>query len=422
MAARASRPSHPSVSGPSTSFANLHGGTLAIQGPPGSGKTYTGARMICASGEAGQARRRHGHRPQGHPESASTRWRPRPRRQETCDSTRSQSPRNRRIRVRTAFAISKRTRTRSTRIASRSVQVAGRHGLDVVARGVRQRRRRALRRRGRRRCRSPTRSPFPAPPRTWCSSAIRSSSSSRRRAAIPTASASRRSTTSSDGHKTMPAGSRAVSAADVAPARRDLRLHIGSVLRKQARVSGRPRATGVDGGRSLRRLGSGARRGRARGLPERVGRRSGCRVGIVEELLRPGVALDRRGGRGAAVSGPKTSWSSRRTTRMSVVFRNASRRCGPRRHRGPVSGPGSAGRDLLDGDVAARGCPARHGVSLQPQSPQRRHVAREVRVHPGRQPAIFSSPSAARPRQMQFANALARFREMARRSSSTWPA
>jgi uncharacterized protein len=33
---------------------NLAGGTLAIQGPPGSGKTYTGARMICALVKAGK--------------------------------------------------------------------------------------------------------------------------------------------------------------------------------------------------------------------------------------------------------------------------------------------------------------------------------------------------------------------------------
>ena len=32
----------------------LRGGTLAIQGPPGSGKTYTGARMICALVDAGK--------------------------------------------------------------------------------------------------------------------------------------------------------------------------------------------------------------------------------------------------------------------------------------------------------------------------------------------------------------------------------
>src|SRR5439155_26102017 len=32
----------------------LDGGILPIQGPPGSGKTYTGARMICALVEAGK--------------------------------------------------------------------------------------------------------------------------------------------------------------------------------------------------------------------------------------------------------------------------------------------------------------------------------------------------------------------------------
>ena len=39
---------------------------LAIQGPPGSGKTYTGARMIVRLLAAGKARRDHGQQPQGH--------------------------------------------------------------------------------------------------------------------------------------------------------------------------------------------------------------------------------------------------------------------------------------------------------------------------------------------------------------------
>ena len=40
--------------------------TLAIQGPPGSGKTYTGARMIVHAGRRRQAGRDHGDQPQGH--------------------------------------------------------------------------------------------------------------------------------------------------------------------------------------------------------------------------------------------------------------------------------------------------------------------------------------------------------------------
>ncbi len=43
---------------------------LAIQGPPGSGKTYSGARMICTLLASGQARRDHRHQPQGHRQPA----------------------------------------------------------------------------------------------------------------------------------------------------------------------------------------------------------------------------------------------------------------------------------------------------------------------------------------------------------------
>ncbi len=43
---------------------------LAIQGPPGSGKTYTAARMIVRAGAGREARRRRGGQPQGHPQGA----------------------------------------------------------------------------------------------------------------------------------------------------------------------------------------------------------------------------------------------------------------------------------------------------------------------------------------------------------------
>ena len=83
-----------------------------------------------------------------------------------------------------------------------------------------------------------------------------------------------------------------------------------------------------------------------------------------------------------------------------------------RRHRGQVPGPGGAGRHLLDGHVAARGRAARHGVPVQPQPAERGHVAGAVRgVHRG-SPASFE-PECRTPRQMQLANALCRYREMA---------
>jgi hypothetical protein len=49
--------------------AGLTGGILPIQGPPGAGKTYTGAQMICELVRRGRACRHYGEQSQGHPQS-----------------------------------------------------------------------------------------------------------------------------------------------------------------------------------------------------------------------------------------------------------------------------------------------------------------------------------------------------------------
>ena len=51
----------------------------------------------------------------------------------------------------------------------------------------------------------------------------------------------------------------------------------------------------------------------------------------------------------------------------------------PRRHRGQVPGQTARGRHLLDDDITARGRAARDGVPLQPQSAQRRDLTRALR-------------------------------------------
>ena len=58
------------------------------------------------------------------------------------------------------------------------------------------------------------------------------------------------------------------------------------------------------------------------------------------------------------------------------------------RHGGQVSRPGSAGGDLQHGHVLCRGRAARHGVPVQSESPERRHVAGKVRDDSGGQPAL----------------------------------
>src|SRR5690606_35033562 len=48
---------------------------------------------------------------------------------------------------------------------------------------------------------------------------------------------------------------------------------------------------------------------------------------------------------------------------------------GERRYRRQVSGTAGAHRHLLDDELERRGRPSGHGVPLQPEPPQRRHVA-----------------------------------------------
>ena len=57
----------------------LDGGIFPIQGPPGAGKTFTGARMIASLDRLGAEDRRHGEQPQGHPQPARARSRRRRR-------------------------------------------------------------------------------------------------------------------------------------------------------------------------------------------------------------------------------------------------------------------------------------------------------------------------------------------------------
>ena len=66
-----------------------------------------------------------------------------------------------------------------------------------------------------------------------------------------------------------------------------------------------------------------------------------------------------------------------------------------RRNGGQVSGPGGAGRHLLDGDVAPGRRAARDGVPVQPQSPERRDVAGAVRRRFSSRPRACSSRSVA---------------------------
>lgn len=64
---------------------------------------------------------------------------------------------------------------------------------------------------------------------------------------------------------------------------------------------------------------------------------------------------------------------------------------------GQVSGPGGPDCHLLHGYIEPRRRPARHGISLQCQSPECRDVTREMRLHTGGIPGTVRSrmPDAA---------------------------
>ena len=139
---------------------------------------------------------------------------------------------------------------------------------------------------------------------------------------------------------------------------------------------------------------------------------------LVDELLRPGVQcveLDLSTGRhGRPADRPAdilvVAPYNAHVANRSRASRSARRRGG---HGRQVPGTGSAGRHLLDGDVAAGGCASRHGVSLQSQPAQRGDVARQSACASSSRVRGCSSPTAGPRQQMRLANALCRFRELA---------
>ena len=206
-------------------------------------------------------------------------------------------------------------------------------------------------------------------------------------------------------------------AGDVAAGAGDLRVHVGGVLRGQA---------------CTRSPDSSARRSSAPAVRRRrpVGRRRRARrVSAMRRTRRSrSVAAHRR----ATARARRRRWTDRLESRAHAPLtrrrhprRRAVQRAGraaagaarprgvARRHGRQVPGPGSAGRDLLDGDVAAGGRAARHGVPVQSQSPQRRDVARASAPRSSSPVPRLFEPECRTPRQMQLANALCRYREMA---------
>ena len=248
---------------------------------------------------------------------------------------------------------------------------------------------------------------------TSCCSAIRSSSSSRCRAAIRKGRTSRRSITSARRRTTT------------IPADRGLfldetwRLHpdicaFTSELFYEGRLQSRAglerqmhrRSTAAFAGTGLQ-----VSAGRARGQSEHLARgsRADRAIWSTRSWTHGATWIDRDGERAAA--------RARRHPDHRALQRAGLRAAGAAagragRHRRQVPGAGSADRDLLDDHVEPRRRAARHGVSLQPEPAERRDLAREMRVHPGRLTRAVRARCRT-PRQMRLANAFCRYLELA---------
>ncbi len=240
------------------------------------------------------------------------------------------------------------------------------------------------------RCRWPTSSPSPTLRRASCCSAIRSSSNSRRRGAILTAWTRRRFSTSWASDQTIPSD-------------RGIFLPVTwrlapSICAFTSELFYESRLTSKPGLERQRLTGAGEFDGS--GLWVVDVDHDGNRNSSTEEV--EVVAISCRDAHRAR----RSAGSTRRARAAQMTGRGHSGRRAvqrarqpaggtagshwrPRRHGGQVPGPGSAGRHLLHGYVAARGRTARHGVSVQPQSLERRDVARQVRRHPRREPAAL---------------------------------
>ena len=106
---------------------------------------------------------------------------------------------------------------------------------------------------------------------------------------------------------------------------------------------------------------------------------------IVDSLLAPGVVWFRGIGnsRPAEIKG----YFNRRPLQRPGLRSPGPPPRSQRRNRRQIPGPGSPGSDLFPHHLHPAGRPARHGIPLQPQPLQRRHLPRHVQRHSSRQPA-----------------------------------
>src|SRR6185295_3901257 len=178
---------------------------------------------------------------------------------------------------------------------------------------------------------------------------------------------------------------RALPRADLAPPPRDLRLHLRAVLRRAAPLARRPGAAGPPRAGPVRRERPLLPARRARREPKLERRGGDGRRRPRPVVARSGSGVDRSPRR------PRAPGARRRPRRRALQRPDPPAPGPPPRNQDrngrQVPRPGGAGGDLFDGHLVARGRPARHGVPLQPQPPERRHLPRALRLRPRREPA-----------------------------------
>ena len=178
------------------------------------------------------------------------------------------------------------------------------------------------------------------------------------------------------GHADDAAGPRHLPADHLADVTDAHGVHVGAVLRRQARPPSRASSAGADRHRRVRRLAACGSSPWTTTATERVDRGSRRRRRACRRAARPAAGSTRSG-----TERPLTAGDIRIVAPFNAQVNRLAERLGrgrAGRHRGQVPGPDARRRHLLDGDVAPRGRAARHGVSLQPEPPQRRHVTRPM--------------------------------------------
>ena len=187
-------------------------------------------------------------------------------------------------------------------------------------------------------------------------------------------------------HQTIPAELGHLPSHDLAHVAPALRAHVGVVLRGTPALAPGTREPAPGQRRRLDRIRALVPGRRARRQPEPLAGGSRCNR---HDRQSPDESWSDVAGRRRRVA---AAYATRHPHRDAIQHAGKAARGDARRRRSNWHGrqvPGATGadRDLLDGHIAPRRCAARHGVPLQSEPAQRGYLPRTVHGHPGRESA-----------------------------------